>query len=363
MATEKALVPVNPPTKLTLLETLDFIPAGLGFVATAIAAAITGLARGQDGIKTYRNHIRYAIVRRFLWRMSIRQLHVIYPSTAQNYNRFAKRKGFTPQTVQLEHGAQGHWIGKKDAKNVLIYYHGGGFALSAYPAYFHLYSDLLDQLNASGKDVSMFFLSYTLTPEGVYPTQLRQAVGALRYIVEETGREPGNVFIGGDSAGGNLTLGVLSHLSHPHEAIEPLELSASLGGAFTMAPWVSIEREWPSFNKNGKRDYLSRECGKSWGTVFIGDSKLDNYNQAIQAPPEWWKDIKTKSLLVFVGGDDVLVDSITGFVDIITPVVPFTKYVICEGEPHVGPIFHRILGDKRDTGMSKALRLFLLEQL
>lgn len=28
------------------------------------------------------------------------------------------------QTVDLEHGAKGHWIGDKDALNVLIWYHG-----------------------------------------------------------------------------------------------------------------------------------------------------------------------------------------------------------------------------------------------
>lgn len=28
------------------------------------------------------------------------------------------------ETVTLPHGAVGHWFGKKDAKNVLVYYHG-----------------------------------------------------------------------------------------------------------------------------------------------------------------------------------------------------------------------------------------------
>lgn len=32
--------------------------------------------------------------------------------------------GDTLQTVDLEHGAKGHWIGDKNALNVLIWYHG-----------------------------------------------------------------------------------------------------------------------------------------------------------------------------------------------------------------------------------------------
>ncbi|KAM5456179.1 hypothetical protein MaudCBS49596_001200 [Microsporum audouinii] len=383
MATGKALTPVNSLVKLTLAEKLDFLPAGLGLLATAIAAAITGLVRGQDGARTYRTHIRHAILRRFLWRMSIRQLRFMYPSTAQAYELYARGRDIKPQTVQLEHGAQGHWLGEKDAKNVVIYYHGGGFALPAYPAYFQLYSALLKQLNAAGKDAAFFFLSYTLSPEGVYPTQLRQAVGALRYIVEETRRDPQNVFLGGDSAGGNLTLGVLSHLSHPHKDIQPLKISAPLGGAFTMSPWVSMADNVPSYTRNAKRDYLSLECGRSWAQAFIGNAETDNYNHAIQAPPEWWKDIKTKSLLVYVGSDDVIVDSITQFVEKIKvshsipdyasagsfilirnqPVVPFTQYVICEGEPHIGPIINRRFGNREETKMGETLKLWFMENL
>ncbi|EFR00539.1 alpha/beta hydrolase fold protein [Nannizzia gypsea CBS 118893] len=362
-APEKALIPVNPPVKLTVVEKLDLLRAGLGLLATGIAAAITGLVRKHDGTRTYRTHIRFAIIRRFLWRMSIRQLHFIYPTTAQNYERFSKRRRLKPETVQLEHGAQGHWLGKKDAKNVIVYYHGGGFALPAYLGYFQLYSDLLKQLNAAGKDVAMFFLSYTLTPEGIYPTQLRQAVEALRYIIKETGREPQNVFIGGDSAGGNLTMGVLSHLSHPHEAIKPLELSGELGGAFAMAPWVSMADDVPSYTTNAKRDYLSIKCGESWGKAFIGDGKLDNYNHASQAPAEWWKDIKTKCLLLYVGEHDVLLDSVGQFADKIKSAVPNLEYVVCKDEAHVGPIISRILGSKKETGMGSMLRLWLMEKI
>lgn len=45
-------------------------------------------------------------------------------STAKAYGVYAKKKRTTPETVELKDGAKGHWIGKKDAKNVLIYYHG-----------------------------------------------------------------------------------------------------------------------------------------------------------------------------------------------------------------------------------------------
>jgi hypothetical protein len=35
-----------------------------------------------------------------------------------------KKHGLNPETVPLAYGAEGLWIGNKNAKNVIIYYHG-----------------------------------------------------------------------------------------------------------------------------------------------------------------------------------------------------------------------------------------------
>lgn len=40
------------------------------------------------------------------------------------YLRFAKSENFKPDTVALKEGGLGHWIGNKNAKNVIIYFHG-----------------------------------------------------------------------------------------------------------------------------------------------------------------------------------------------------------------------------------------------
>lgn len=44
--------------------------------------------------------------------------------TDKAYETFAKQKKISPQNVSLNHGAKGHWIGNKDAKKVIVYYHG-----------------------------------------------------------------------------------------------------------------------------------------------------------------------------------------------------------------------------------------------
>lgn len=49
---------------------------------------------------------------------------VISPNTDVIYNRYARARDFMPDTVALAHGAQGHWVGNKNATNVLIWFHG-----------------------------------------------------------------------------------------------------------------------------------------------------------------------------------------------------------------------------------------------
>lgn len=194
-------------------------------------------------------------------------------------------------------------------------YKGGGFALPANIEEIQHISDVLDHAKPSSEDVAIFFLTYTLTPHGVYPTQLRQGVEALRYIIHGTGRSPANVIIGGSSAGGNLMFGVLSHLSHPHEAIEPLEISTPLAGSFAIAPWVSASLNFESVRDNINKDIIETTSVGRWGRDFLAGRHGDNYSQPFLAPSDWWKDLKTKDVLIMAGSDEILLSSITQFVE------------------------------------------------
>jgi hypothetical protein len=231
------------------------------------------------------------------------------------YENFAKQKGFEPDTVILEHGGLGHWIGDKTAKDIVVYFHGksiqesatykypihicisisksgarfqdrtanhvtssgGGFQVSADPVFFDVYSRLITDINSQGHNIAFFFLTYSLTPHASYPTQLRQCVEALRYIVIRTGRLPSNVFIGGDSAGGNLALAVLLHLTHPQPDIEPLEISHPLAGIFAIAPWGCLRFDgWPSEKENRYKDLFLKQAGDKWAKAYLNSRSPDS---------------------------------------------------------------------------------------
>lgn len=35
-----------------------------------------------------------------------------------------KKRGLQPEVVQLPHDTEGYWVGNKNAKNVVVFYHG-----------------------------------------------------------------------------------------------------------------------------------------------------------------------------------------------------------------------------------------------
>ncbi|KAJ5126965.1 hypothetical protein N7448_007744 [Penicillium atrosanguineum] len=326
-------------------EKADLSLAQLTIATNALLAAITGVFRGQASPKKYSHHVMAAAIRRMCDRTSDRQKHAA-----------------CSQRSSLPHNTEGFWLGNKNAKNVVVYYHGGGFAMAAVPPHFEFWLDLLQVVNDSGHDIAVFFPRYTLTPYGTYPTQLRQATGALRYILNETGRSPGSVVVGGDSAGGNLAMATLLHLSHPHPEIEPIVLSEPLAGVFGYAPWVNFSHEGPSFKENEWKDILTSNVLNNWSASYLSGKVSDNWNEPDRAPAEWWQDAKTERILILAGGDEILLSPIEQFAKKIKSVFAHTTFVVGYDEAHDAHIYTDA-GSKEGTQTSRELRKWIAARL
>lgn len=46
------------------------------------------------------------------------------PPTTDVYTSVMQKRGLKPEIVSLPHDTEGFWLGNKNAKNVVIYYHG-----------------------------------------------------------------------------------------------------------------------------------------------------------------------------------------------------------------------------------------------
>ena len=85
---------------------------------------------------------------------------------------------------------------------VFMFFHGGGWVLGDYPTHERLVRDLVVESGAMA-----VFPDYTPSPEAHYPTAIRQAYAATRWVSEhggEIGADGTRLAVVGNSVGGNM---------------------------------------------------------------------------------------------------------------------------------------------------------------
>ena len=93
---------------------------------------------------------------------------------------------------------------RRDGVPVLLYFHGGGFALNGIDTHERLMRQLAVRAGAAAVGVG-----YTLAPELRFPGQLHEALAAVAWVREHGavyGLDSRRLALGGDSAGANLAL-------------------------------------------------------------------------------------------------------------------------------------------------------------
>ncbi|PLB48549.1 lipase/thioesterase family protein [Aspergillus steynii IBT 23096] len=356
---------------LSLAEKLDFVPALLSVILTVAWAIVSGLWRSSAHPPTFLLHVGYAAFRKATARLSVAQMQAVLPPSNRIYERYVRRSRIAPDTVTLPHGALGHWIGSRKASSasstdvkVLVWFHGGGFALPANIGYFHFFERLIADAQRTGKSLAVFSLTYTLAPQATYPTQLRQAVEAVRYVLDQD-YAPAQILLGGDSAGGNLVGGVLSHLAHTHPAIAPVLLpnDAPLAGAVMIAPWVSMNTDYTGEEIDSRGDLITPAVAGPWASAYLGTATRDFYTDLSTAPTEWYAKFPVEKVLVCAGGSEILLPIIKEFVEKFSQGFERVEFCIGEREGHVAPIYNLHLGDQTETAQGKRVKSWLREVL
>jgi acetyl esterase len=89
-------------------------------------------------------------------------------------------------------------------KPAFIYLHGGGWTLFSIDTH-----DRVMREYAARADVVVIGVDYALAPEAKFPTALEQVIQVVRWVRQNSAAldiDPQRVALGGDSAGGNLTM-------------------------------------------------------------------------------------------------------------------------------------------------------------
>lgn len=213
--------------------------------------------------------MKCAVLRTFMYILSPAQLQLFLPSTIDTYNSWvrktrarAQRAGNTSLLGQIKEDIEAlpdgrsHilWVGNRQkATKIVYFFHGGGYLAPMLPGHLEW---CLQAYILGRTGVAVAVLQYTLCPQGKLPTQLCQAAAGLSHLLR-SGVRPGNLVIGGDSAGGNLTMQLLSHVLHPHPRAGNITLNEPLAGVFLVSPFVSGRQDFGSFKENRHHDMLS----------------------------------------------------------------------------------------------------------
>src|SRR3954470_14716569 len=131
------------------------------------------------------------------------------------------------EAVDLD-GVPGEWsiAPGSDASRILLYFHGGGYCSGSIRSHRRLVTE-------AGRmaGVRTLAVAYRLAPEHPFPAALEDARAAWHFL-QRQGFEAKHIVVGGDSAGGGLTLALTGRLQETRE-----ELPAC---AWLLSPWTDL---------------------------------------------------------------------------------------------------------------------------
>jgi monoterpene epsilon-lactone hydrolase len=190
-------------------------------------------------------------------------------------------------------GVPAEWLERPAAPtaNVLIYLHGGGYALGSMDTGRPLAARL-----CAAADARVLNVEYRIAPEHPCPAAVDDIVAAYRWGLEQ-GTMAEHVALVGDSAGGGLVVSTLV-------AIRERALPVPAAGV-CLSPWVDLTLSNKSLETNAATDpQTGRETLAVLASHYLGDRDAKD---PVASPV--FADLRSlPPLLIQVGTDEVLFD-------------------------------------------------------
>jgi acetyl esterase/lipase len=133
----------------------------------------------------------------------------------------------TLESVNMD-GLPGEWsiAPGSNASRVLIFFHGGGYCSGSIRSH----RRMVTEAGRAGA-LRTLAVGYRLAPEHPFPAALDDALTALRFVRGQ-GLPARRIAVGGDSAGGGLTVALLNRLKESGEELP--------GCAWLVSPWTDL---------------------------------------------------------------------------------------------------------------------------
>lgn len=204
--------------------------------------------------------------------------------------------------VQIESvdagGVPARWItpnGLTAGAPTLVYLHGGGYRYGSYASHGEIVCRIAKEAGARA-----LFVEYRLCPEHRFPAAFHDALTATKWVLHQT--SPSRVILGGDSAGGALTITVLAALRDAGEMLP--------AGGLCICPYTDPAETHGSMKSNAEFDWAPEDSAELFQTYIDQNQMRDPHFSPIDAdltglPP----------LLIQTGSAEVLYDQILAFAE------------------------------------------------
>ncbi len=241
-----------------------------------------------------------------------------------------------PEDVEVEAvfaPVPGLWITTPAGRSRnILYLHGGGYALGSSRAHSEMASGI-----ARAAQARVFVLDYRRAPEYPFPAALEDALLAYRWMLN-SGADPRAITVAGDSAGGGLTLALLTSL---RDRGEPLPSSA-----VCISPWVDLEMTGASMVTKAAVDpLLTRQGLQQFADWYLGGQ--DAHNPLVSPLHAHLQGLPP--LLIQVGTSEILLDDARRLAERARAAGVNATLSQYEDMPHVWHVFASFLPEARQA--------------
>lgn len=212
------------------------------------------------------------------------------------------------------------------SESALLYLHGGGYVIGCIRTYRRMCAEL-----ASSANCRVLAVEYRLGPEHRFPAAVEDAAAAYRWLLDQ-GYDPGKIIVGGDSAGGGLTLATLIYT---RDQGYPLPAAG-----IALSPWTDLACTGDSVRCNSRQDpLLAGQDLQVWAGRYLGSADP----RTPLASPIYADLQGLPPLLIQVGSREVLLDDARRLADSAMRAGVQVELEEWEGMWHVWQLFSLIV--------------------
>jgi len=155
-----------------------------------------------------------------------------------------------------------------------IYFHGGGWVLGSCETHDDMCAEMADRA-----DAVVVLVDYRLAPEHPHPAQLEDSLKVLAWMREQgraLGIDPSHIVAAGDSAGGQMSVGLAMYLrDHGMEQVR---------GLLLIYPVLGANVDTSSYQRNAHAPCLTRDEMIFFLDSFLGPRDGPNWRDPTAVP-------------------------------------------------------------------------------